>query len=158
LFRRHPCILREPRVQLCHNCYDARWFCFSSQLQFQLSSPKSHFKPVCSNSQPSNKNNSARESQHTSWVKGWYRPKTTSQSILDRLTGRVRPLIASSKDIKTAINQAATAAATGNLDFGTAEDVQNFNNIKKNVAKEKKANKNAPSTTQVQLRRLNSQQ
>ena len=86
-----------------------------------------------------------------------YRPKTTSQSILDRLTGRVRPLIPSSKDIKTAINQAATAAATGNLDFGTAEDVQNFNNIKKNVAKEKKANKNAPSTAQVQLRRLNSQ-
>ena len=70
---------------------------------------------------------------------------------------RVRPLIPSSKDIKTAINQAATAAATGNLDFGTAEDVQNFNNIKKNVAKEKKANKNAPSTAQVQLRRLNSQ-
>ena len=87
-----------------------------------------------------------------------FRPKATVQSFVDRLSGRVRPLIPSSKDIKTAMNQATTAAATGNLDFGTAEDVQQFNNIKKIVAKEKKNNKTAANTQTVQLRNQNSQQ
>ena len=87
-----------------------------------------------------------------------FRPKVSVQSFIDRLSGRIRPLIPTSKDIKTAINQAATAAAKGNLDFGTADDVQKFNNIKKAIAKEKKVNKNATATQQVQLRSQNSQQ
>lgn len=87
-----------------------------------------------------------------------FRPKATVQSFIDRLSGRIRPLIPSSKDIKTAMNQATTAAATGHLDFGSAEDVQTFLNVKKLVSKEKKNNKNATTTQQVQLRSQNSQQ
>ena len=87
-----------------------------------------------------------------------FRPKGTVQSFIDRLSGIIRPLIPSSKDIKTAMNQATTAAATGHLDFGSADDVQTFLNVKKLVYKEKKNNKNATTTQQVQLRSQNSQQ
>ena len=56
------------------------------------------------------------------------------------------------------MNQATIAAATGHLDFGSADDVQTFLNVKKAVNKEKKSNKNAAATQQVQLRSQNSQQ
>ena len=60
-----------------------------------------------------------------------YKPKTEPKVFIDRLAGRIRPLVPSVKDIKTVTRIAETDASNGVLDFGNAEDQQLYKNLKK---------------------------
>ena len=58
-----------------------------------------------------------------------YRPKTKTTSFLDRMAGRIKPLIPDVKSYKTVVNEQAAQAANGVIDFGNAEQQQAFKNL-----------------------------
>lgn len=58
-----------------------------------------------------------------------YRPKTKTSSFLDRMAGRIKPLIPDAKSYKTVVNEKAAKAANGVIDFGNAEQQQAFKNL-----------------------------
>ena len=64
-----------------------------------------------------------------------YRPKTKVNSFLDRISGRIRALIPDVNSYKTVVKQKETAALTGVIDFGNAEQQQAFKNLAKPLQK-----------------------
>ena len=76
-----------------------------------------------------------------------FKPKTPPKVFIDRLAGRIRPLVPSTKDLKTVTKIAETEAVNGVLDFGTAEDQQMYKNLKK-----KSKTKTVPAGTAMTLR------
>ena len=60
---------------------------------------------------------------------GEFRPKTKTTSFLDRMAGRIKPLIPDVKSYKTVVQEQAAQAANGVIDFGNAEQQQAFKNL-----------------------------
>ena len=60
---------------------------------------------------------------------GEFRPKTKTTSFLDRMAGRIKPLIPDVKSYKTVVKEQAAQAANGVIDFGNAEQQQAFKNL-----------------------------
>jgi hypothetical protein len=60
---------------------------------------------------------------------GEFRPKTKTTSFLDRMAGRIKPLIPDIKSYKTVVKEQAAQAANGVIDFGNAEQQQAFKNL-----------------------------
>ena len=60
-----------------------------------------------------------------------YRPKTKVNSYLDRMAGRIKPLIPDITSYKTALKVDEAKAANGVIDFGNAEQQQAFKNLNK---------------------------
>ena len=58
-----------------------------------------------------------------------YRPKTKATSFLDRMAGRIKPLIPDVKSYKTVVQEKTAQAANGVIDYGNAEQQQAFKNL-----------------------------
>ena len=58
-----------------------------------------------------------------------FRPKTKTTSFLDRMAGRIKPLIPDVNSYKTVVKEKAAQAANGVIDFGNAEQQQAFKNL-----------------------------
>ena len=61
-----------------------------------------------------------------------YRPKTKVNSFLDRIAGRIKPLIPDVNSYKTVVKEKEAQAANGVIDFGNAEQQQAFKNLSNN--------------------------